>query len=134
MKWHYSFSIKRASRYYEKLTGTFKSWLFILSNYITKTKHYISFLGKKIFNLLNRFSESQQRVLLNPFQSSVTFHIETGHLFFRPNEITDFYVKCNTRLKSVKKNEKWNAKLKMGNDTGGVFNMYLSKGFYTLNH
>ena len=47
--------------------------------------------------------------------------------------MTGFYVKCNTRLKSVKMNETWSAKLKMGNDTGGVFNMYLSKGFYTLN-
>ena len=33
---------------------------------------------------------------LNPFQSSVAFHVETSHSIFCVNEITGFYKKCNT--------------------------------------
>ena len=38
---------------------------------------------------------------LNPFQNSVAFHIETGHLFCRAKQMTGFYMKCNTELKRV---------------------------------
>ena len=37
-----------------------------------------------------------------PFQPSVTFHIETSHLICRANQITSFYMKCNTGLTRVK--------------------------------
>ena len=32
---------------------------------------------------------------------SVAFHIETSHLIFLPNQMTGFYMKCNTGLKWV---------------------------------
>ena len=37
----------------------------------------------------------------NPFQPSVAFHIKTSHLICSPNEMAGFYMKCNTRLKSI---------------------------------
>ena len=39
--------------------------------------------------------------LLNPFQFSVTFHIETSHFFGRAKQVNGFYMKRNTGLKSV---------------------------------
>ena len=38
-------------------------------------------------------------LLFNPFQPSVTFHIETS-----PNQMTGFYMKCNNGLKCVTHN------------------------------
>lgn len=38
---------------------------------------------------------------VNPFQSSVIFRIETSYLFFRANQMNDFYMKYNTKLKWV---------------------------------
>ena len=32
---------------------------------------------------------------VNPFHSSVPFHIETSHLFCRSKQMTGFYMKCN---------------------------------------
>ena len=37
----------------------------------------------------------------NPFQSSVTFHIETSHLICNAKQMTGFYMECNTWLKWV---------------------------------
>ena len=34
-----------------------------------------------------------------PFQLSVAVHLETSHLICNTNEMTDFYMKCNTGLK-----------------------------------
>ena len=39
--------------------------------------------------------------MVNPFQPSVAFHIETSHLISKANQMTGFYVKCNTGLKWV---------------------------------
>ena len=33
---------------------------------------------------------------------SVTFHIETNHLIYTPNQMTGFYMKCKIWLKCVK--------------------------------
>ena len=41
-------------------------------------------------------------VLINPFQSTVTFHIETNHLICTANQMTGFYMKCKTGVKWVK--------------------------------
>ena len=38
---------------------------------------------------------------LNPFQSSVAFHIETSHSTCTANQMTGFYMKCNTGLKCI---------------------------------
>ena len=35
----------------------------------------------------------------NPFEPIVAFHVETCRLVSKPNQMTGFYVKCNTRLK-----------------------------------
>ena len=40
---------------------------------------------------------------INPFQLSVAFYIETGHLICRAKQITVVYMKRNTGLEWVKK-------------------------------
>ena len=39
--------------------------------------------------------------LFNPFQPSFAFHIETSHLVCTTNQVTGFYMKCNTGLQWV---------------------------------
>ena len=51
-----------------------------------------------------RFAEKStiiltEKPLKKPFQPSVVFHIETGHLICSEDQMNSFYVKCNTRLK-----------------------------------
>ena len=41
-------------------------------------------------------------VYVNPFQPSVAFHIETGHLICTENQMTGSLMNCNTGLKWVK--------------------------------
>ena len=53
---------------------------------------------------LNRLYFKQNQVI-NPFQPSVTFHVETRHLIFSANLMTGFYIECNTELKWVKYSE-----------------------------
>ena len=36
-------------------------------------------------------------------QLSIVFHTETSHLICTANQMSDFYMKCNTGLKGVKK-------------------------------
>ena len=38
---------------------------------------------------------------INLFQSSIVFLIETNHLTCTANQITGFYMKCNTLLKCI---------------------------------
>ena len=40
-------------------------------------------------------------VHMNPFQLSIAFGIETIHLIYSANQMSDFYRKCNTRQKWV---------------------------------
>ena len=40
--------------------------------------------------------------IVNLFQSSVAFHVETSHLICTANQINGFYIKCNNGLKWVK--------------------------------
>ena len=44
---------------------------------------------------------NQQKDFLNPFQRSVAFHIETSHLIWNANQITGFFKKYHTGLKSI---------------------------------
>ena len=39
---------------------------------------------------------------INPFRTSVAFHMETRHLIRFANQMTSFYMKYNTELKWVK--------------------------------
>ena len=43
----------------------------------------------------------------NPFQLSIVFHTETSHLSYTVNQITGFYMKCNTGLKWVNYQIDW---------------------------
>ena len=43
---------------------------------------------------------------INPFQPGVAFHIETSNLIYPANQMTSFYIKCNTGLKWVNKKKK----------------------------
>ena len=38
---------------------------------------------------------------VSPFQPSVAFHLEISHLICTANQVTGFYMKCNTGLKWV---------------------------------
>ena len=40
---------------------------------------------------------------VNPFWSSVAFDIEFSHLICSTNQLTGFYIECNTYLKWVKR-------------------------------
>ena len=51
--------------------------------------------------LIFQFSVSTGIGMINPFQPSVAFHIETSHLFCVGKKMTGFYMKCNTGLKQV---------------------------------
>ena len=46
------------------------------------------FVGKK-------FKQHSSISLINPFQTSVAFHIETNRLICRANQMAGFYMKCN---------------------------------------
>ena len=48
-----------------------------------------------ILSMKLSFSKNNLKTL-NPFQFSVTFHIETSHLFCRAKQMTGFYMKHNT--------------------------------------
>ena len=43
----------------------------------------------------------------NPFRLSIVFHTETSHLIYTVNQITGFYMKCNTGLKWVNYQIDW---------------------------
>ena len=58
--------------------------------------------GKSNF-IYTRFVDNQKIFVgVNSFQSSITFHIETSLLIYSTNQMSGFYMKCNTRLKWVK--------------------------------
>ena len=40
-----------------------------------------------------------QYTQFNPFQLSVAFHIKTSHFNCKSNQVTGFYMKCNTGLR-----------------------------------
>ena len=60
-------------------------------------------LSSVVFELLI-FKFNQ--INLNQFRPSVAFHTEIMQLIFSGNQVTDFYVKCNTGLKWVNSPEK----------------------------
>ena len=59
-------------------------------------------------SIQNQFSTNlEASQLINPFQPSVAFHIETTLVIFTANQITGFYLKCNNGLKWVKAVNQW---------------------------
>ena len=51
---------------------------------------------------LNRAIYQYPTCRINPFQPTVSFHIETSHLICSVNQVTCFNMKCNTWLRWVK--------------------------------
>ena len=51
-----------------------------------------------------KISEDHIPLLINPFQFSGTFHIETNYLIYIANQMTGFHMKCNTGPKRVQQN------------------------------
>ena len=49
---------------------------------------------------------------INTFQPSVTLHLETTHLICIANQMTGFYMKCNTGLKRVNQKVTMNSSIK----------------------
>ena len=47
---------------------------------------------------LQKFYED---VWIDPFQSSIAFHVETNRLIYYANHMTGFHMECNTGLKWV---------------------------------
>ena len=47
----------------------------------------------------NRLELARADLQIKPLQRSFVFHIETSHLVRYVNEMTSFYIKCNTELK-----------------------------------
>ena len=50
---------------------------------------------------LIKCSKHDLRKYFNPSQPSVVFHIQTNHLIYTGNQMTGFYMKCNSGLKWV---------------------------------
>ena len=46
-----------------------------------------------------------RRYMVNSFQLSVAFHIATSHLIYTANQMTGFYMKCNTAKVSLCKQD-----------------------------
>ena len=80
--------------------------------------------GSKIFN-----------GVIDTFQPSVTFHIDTSHLISNANQMTDFYIKCNTGLKWFNIGWPQGTKLALGSNKTCEKKNSLSrlkkKGFFT---
>ena len=70
-------------------------------NFLTEVnfaKHF-EFSRFVISNLIPCPASSNE---INPFQASVTFNIETSHLFSRANQMTSLYMKwVNEKLKKI---------------------------------
>ena len=64
-----------------------------------------------LHHIMNDRFQYDRNIDLNPFQTSfafdietsVAFHVETSHLICTSNQMTGFYMKCNTRLKWIKR-------------------------------
>ena len=50
---------------------------------------------------LIKCSKHDPRKYFNPSQASVVFHTETSYLIYTANQMTGFYMKCNSGLKWV---------------------------------
>ena len=58
---------------------------------------------------------------VNKFQTSAAFHIETSHLICIANQMTGFYMKCNTELRWVKQ---WHFTTSVTKLVNEPFNMF----------
>ena len=57
---------------------------------------------RKVVYFISIFTTACDKSCVNPFQSSVAFHIKTSHLICTVNQMNGFYMKCNPGLKWVK--------------------------------
>ena len=74
-----------------------------LTIYIKQLSSFALF--KMLYDILTTFLikcyKHDSRKYFNLPQSSVAFHIETGHLIYTANQMTGFYMKCNSGLEWV---------------------------------
>ena len=52
--------------------------------------------------MMESFNENWKALDINTFLPRVDIQIESSHLIFSENQMTDFYIKCNTGLKWLK--------------------------------
>ena len=63
---------------------------------------YACLLGNNFLNWVIKPLQNEPRHLFNWFLPSVAFHMETSHLICNANQMTCFYIECNTVLKWLK--------------------------------
>ena len=74
---------------------TLLDWIWFLWKYFKP-----SLTHQPIFRKFNHKYEDDYWDKSNPFQSSVKLHIETNNLICNANQMTGFYIKRNTELKT----------------------------------
>ena len=69
--------------------------------HISANKNYMPCLRRDSEKCVNFVKVPQSKKIVNPFQHSVAFYIETSHLICSVYQMTGFFMKCNTGLKWV---------------------------------
>ena len=88
---------------------SFRAWYLSAEPLVLLNVVYLYIIvSMKIFlcKLINfKIGNDHTPLLINPFQSIGTFHIETNYLICIANQMTGFYIKCNTGPKRVQQNQ-----------------------------
>ena len=80
----------------------------IIQEYLDKVRYFFFnsifkfIIHNSIFNCSCSLVVLKSDTLLNRFEPSVTFHIKTCYLIWTANQMSSFYMKCNTGLKTSK--------------------------------
>ena len=96
--WHFIFSVWGRPARYSFLSrfvfGISYSTSYVLSEAFCRT--LLECLNNIFLAVAVLFCELiKSKFLLNPFQPSIAFHIETSHLFNKVKQVTGFYIKRN---------------------------------------
>ena len=84
-------SVKTVNDFFPKGTRTKSNFSIIEQNNRNK------FMNQNIL-IIYRLYRFLLILPVNPFHASVAFHIETSYLICRANQMTGFYMKCNTEF------------------------------------
>ena len=100
--WYYLYNLLKVTL----LHGCFSRSLNCTNGIVScKTSQIICFFSPFFFENLSPIFSFQrptfQNLQISPFQPSIAFNIETNHLICNENQVTGFYMKCNTELKWV---------------------------------
>ena len=85
----------------------FRTWYLSAEPLVLLNVVYLYIIVTMIFlcKLINfKIGDDHTPLLINPFQSIGTFHIETNYLICIANQMTGFHMKCNTGPKRVQQN------------------------------